>query len=74
MRNFVVYYHEELNLMFHHWEYVGNDFAADMAKCDNDPISKLLPWCYSRRADPCVCWFCALRHSAELAAVSLRSL
>ena len=40
MRNFVVYYHEELNLMFHHWEYVGEDFAADMAKCDNDPISK----------------------------------
>ncbi len=40
MRNFVVYYHEELNLMFHHWEYVGNDFEADMAKCDNDPISK----------------------------------
>ena len=41
MRNFVVYYHEELNLMFHHWEYVGNDFEADMAKCENDPISKL---------------------------------
>jgi L-rhamnose mutarotase len=39
MRNFVVYYHEELNLMFHHWEYVGTDFEADMAKCDNDPIS-----------------------------------
>ena len=40
MRNFVVYYHEELNLMFHHWEYVGDDFEADMVKCDNDPISK----------------------------------
>jgi L-rhamnose mutarotase len=40
MRNFVVYYHEELSLMFHHWEYVGDDFEADMAKCDKDPISK----------------------------------
>jgi L-rhamnose mutarotase len=38
MRNFVVYYHEETQLMFHHWEYVGDDFDADMAKCVNDPI------------------------------------
>ena len=44
MRNFVVYYHEELNLMFHHWEYVGTDFEADMAKCDNDPISAFSCW------------------------------
>ena len=43
MRNFVVYYHEELNLMFHHWEYVGDDFENDMAKCDNDPIINF--WC-----------------------------
>ena len=39
MRNFVVYYDEAQDLMFHHWEYVGNDFDADMARLAADPIS-----------------------------------
>ena len=38
MRNFVVYFHEETGYMFHHWEYVGDDFDADMARCGSDPI------------------------------------
>ena len=39
MRNFVVYLHEETNQMFSHWEYVGDDFDADMAKLNNSPVS-----------------------------------
>jgi hypothetical protein len=44
-----VYYHEETGLMFHHWEYVGDDFKADMAKVDNDPIVRRW-WTYT---EPC---------------------
>ena len=63
MRNFVVYYHEELNLMFHHWEYVGTDFEADMAKCDNDPISKC-PNC-RHQLHPVVRGFCGVQLTAD---------
>lgn len=35
--------------MFHHWEYVGDDFDADMASLDNDDIIKFW-WTY---CEPC---------------------
>jgi len=31
---------EETMIMFHHFEYVGEDFANDMKKLDNDPTIK----------------------------------
>ena len=49
MRNFVVYYHEETSQMFHHWEYVGDDFAADMKKCSDNEMIKFW-WSY---CEPC---------------------
>ena len=42
MRNFLVYYHRGLGLMFSHFEYVGDDFDGDMAKIAADPI--VLRW------------------------------
>eukprot|EP01062_Namystynia_karyoxenos_P067466 TRINITY_DN61422_c0_g1_i1.p2 TRINITY_DN61422_c0_g1~~TRINITY_DN61422_c0_g1_i1.p2 ORF type:complete len:226 (+),score=90.08 TRINITY_DN61422_c0_g1_i1:76-678(+) len=38
MRNFVVYLHEETNIMFSHWEYVGDNLEADMKAMDSDPL------------------------------------
>eukprot|EP01061_Rhynchopus_euleeides_P038158 TRINITY_DN65584_c0_g1_i1.p2 TRINITY_DN65584_c0_g1~~TRINITY_DN65584_c0_g1_i1.p2 ORF type:complete len:206 (+),score=78.52 TRINITY_DN65584_c0_g1_i1:32-619(+) len=49
MRNFVVYHHPETNLMFHHWEYVGDDFDADMKRLNEDPGSHFW-WSY---CEPC---------------------
>jgi len=49
MRNFVVYYHAETHQMFHHFEYVGDDFKADMAAVDADPIVRRW-WSY---CEPC---------------------
>jgi L-rhamnose mutarotase len=49
MRNFVVYYHEETGLMFHHFEYIGDDFEADMKACDDDPTIQRW-WTY---CEPC---------------------
>ncbi len=40
MRNFVVYYHKEMSLLFHHWEYVGTDLEKDMAAVAADPVTK----------------------------------
>ncbi|GAB5362356.1 hypothetical protein AAMO2058_000789900 [Amorphochlora amoebiformis] len=49
MRNFVVYYHKETSLMFHHWEYVGTDLKSDMDKVAGDPIVRKW-WTY---CEPC---------------------
>ena len=35
--------------MFHHWEYIGDDFEADMAALDHDPLIKYW-WSY---CEPC---------------------
>lgn len=43
MRNFLVYYHKGLGLLFSHFEYVGeypSDFDKDMAQIAADPIVK----------------------------------
>mmetsp|Transcript_10730 Transcript_10730/g.17424 ORF Transcript_10730/g.17424 Transcript_10730/m.17424 type:complete len:198 (-) Transcript_10730:134-727(-) len=49
MRNFVVYYHKETSLMFHHWEYVGSDFDGDMkAISDDEVVRKWWSFC-----EPC---------------------
>ena len=34
------YHHEPTNQMFHHFEYIGDDFEADMATLDNDETIK----------------------------------
>ena len=44
----MVYYHEETGMMFHHFEYVGDDFEADMKRGDSNPIVKVM--CVSRFA------------------------
>ena len=31
---------EETMIMFHHFEYIGDDFTADMKKLDDDPTIK----------------------------------
>ena len=38
MRNFVVYLHEPSHTMFHHFEYIGDDFDGDMAAVEADPV------------------------------------
>mmetsp|Transcript_1865 Transcript_1865/g.4285 ORF Transcript_1865/g.4285 Transcript_1865/m.4285 type:complete len:176 (-) Transcript_1865:272-799(-) len=49
MRNFVVYYHKDTSLMFHHWEYVGSDMKADMDAIAADPVVRKW-WSY---CEPC---------------------
>lgn len=38
MRDFSVWLHEETHTMFHSFVYVGDDFEADMAAVDADPV------------------------------------
>jgi len=40
MRNYVIYYSEKLGLLFSHFEYIGSDFEADMAKIAADPETR----------------------------------
>ena len=49
MRNFVVYLHEPSLTMFHHFEYIGDDFEKDMASVESDPIIRKW-WSY---CEPC---------------------
>ena len=49
MRDFNVWYHEETQMMFHQWVYVGKDFGADMAAVEADPIIRFW-WTY---CEPC---------------------
>ena len=37
IRNFTIYYHAASGYMFHHFEYVGSDYDADMQKIAADP-------------------------------------
>ena len=45
MRNYVIYYSKKLGLLFSHFEYVGTDFDADMAKIAADPETKVRNIC-----------------------------
>jgi L-rhamnose mutarotase len=38
IRNYSIYYHD--GLLFSYFEYVGNDYEADMAKMAADPITQ----------------------------------
>ena len=40
IRNYSIYLREPENLMFAYFEYVGTDFAADMAKMAEDPVTQ----------------------------------
>ena len=42
IRNFNIYYHPGLGLLFMHFEYVGNDYDGDMAAIGRDPTT--LQW------------------------------
>ena len=49
MRDFTVWLHEASGTMFHQFVYVGDDFDADMAAIDSDPIVRFW-WTY---CEPC---------------------
>lgn len=49
IRNFVIYLREPENLLFGHFEYHGDDLAADMAAMAADPVTQ--EWW--RETDPC---------------------
>ena len=38
--NYSIFLKEPENLLFGYWEYVGNDFAADMARMAADPTTQ----------------------------------
>ncbi|BBU58419.1 hypothetical protein KU6B_46840 [Mameliella alba] len=40
IRNYSIFLKEPENLMFSYFEYVGEDFAADMAKMAADPVTQ----------------------------------
>ncbi len=40
IQNYSIYLREPENLMFAYFEYVGTDFAADMAKMAADPVTQ----------------------------------
>jgi L-rhamnose mutarotase len=40
IRNYSIFLKEPENLMFSYFEYVGTDFAADMAKMAADPVTQ----------------------------------
>lgn len=40
IRNYSIYLKEPENLMFSYYEYVGEDYAADMAKMAADPVTQ----------------------------------
>jgi L-rhamnose mutarotase len=40
LRNFSIFLKEPELLLFAYWEYVGSDFAADMRKMAQDPVTR----------------------------------
>jgi L-rhamnose mutarotase len=40
IRNYSIFLREPENLLFAYWEYIGSDFAADMAKIAADPATQ----------------------------------
>ena len=40
IRNYSIWLHEGEQRLFSYWEYHGDDFAADMQKMADDPITK----------------------------------
>ncbi|MEL0046731.1 MAG: L-rhamnose mutarotase, partial [Deltaproteobacteria bacterium] len=40
IRNYSIWLHEGEQRLFGYWEYHGDDFAADMQKMADDPITK----------------------------------
>jgi L-rhamnose mutarotase len=40
IRNYSIFLREPENLLFAYWEYIGTDFAADMAKIAADPATQ----------------------------------
>src|ERR1700744_5695857 len=40
IRNYSIFLREPENLLFAYWEYIGTDFAADMAKMAADPATQ----------------------------------
>ncbi|SFR35014.1 L-rhamnose mutarotase [Yoonia tamlensis] len=40
IRNYTIYLRCPENILFGHWEYHGNDFAADLAALDARPVMK----------------------------------
>ncbi|SMG57921.1 L-rhamnose mutarotase [Paraburkholderia susongensis] len=40
IRNYAIFLREPENLLFGYWEYVGHDFAADMAAMAADPATQ----------------------------------
>ena len=49
MRDFTVWLHEETSLMFHSFVYIGDDFEADMAAVEADPVVRFW-WTF---CEPC---------------------
>ena len=49
IRNFSIFLREPENLLFAYWEYVGDDFQADMKKMQDDPETQRW-WSFT---DPC---------------------
>ena len=49
IRNYTIFLHEPENLLFSYWEYVGEDFDADMAKmAEHEPTQR-----WWQLTDPC---------------------
>lgn len=40
IRNYTIFLREPENILFGYWEYVGRDFAADMASMAEDPATR----------------------------------
>ena len=40
IRNYTIFLREPENLLFGYWEYHGTDFAGDMARMAEDPITR----------------------------------
>lgn len=49
LQNYSIFLREPENLLFGYWEYVGSDFAADMAKLGELPVTKR----WLALTDPC---------------------
>ncbi|CAH1772707.1 unnamed protein product [Owenia fusiformis] len=49
VRNFTIYYDKTTGFMFHHMEYIGADFDADMAAIGDDPITRK----WWKECEPC---------------------
>ena len=49
IRNYTIFLREPENLLFGYWEYIGDDFEADMAKMASDETTRK----WWKLTDPC---------------------